>query len=488
MPEPVQSPEQLRRDPAEGLSAATTAFSPEELGRLLDCPHLRDWLTKQRWYASKTRAVTAIEIVEQVELRQEPTLVLALAQARFAQGTHELYQLPLGVARSDEVEANPPATPIAESEDLIAYDALPDPTHARELLRRIEAGGDVDTEEGRFSFRCLDRVTVADDMPVRPVGVEQSNSSLVFDDRYVLKVFRKIEPGINPELELLRFLTARGFPNIAPLHGWYEYEGTALAGTLGVVQEFVPDADDGWTLALEEAVSEPEGFLERLGALGSATARMHTALASDAGDPAFSAEEPSNEAISLLTATIDEDIERMFLRLDPDDERLAPILGRGEDVRERLAARAHVGIGGKHIRIHGDYHLGQTLYSPRGWVILDFEGEPARPLPERRQKRSPLRDVASMLRSFAYVSSAVERQRGQSPPEGFEQRARERFLECYFAEVDPTLLPAGEAAVQNMLAIFELEKAIYELRYELDNRPDWVAIPVAGIVRLLEST
>jgi maltokinase len=254
-----------------------------------------------------------------------------------------------------------------------------------------------------------------------------------------------------------------------------------------VLQEFVPDAIDGWRLALEEAVSRPGAFLERLNALGSATAQMHNALASDAGDPAFSPEEPSQEAISLLTATIDEDIERMFLRL-PDDENLAAIFGRGEDVRERLAARTQIGIGGKQIRGHGDYHLGQTLYSPRGWVILDFEGEPARPLPERRQKRSPLRDVASMLRSFAYVSSAVQRLEGRSAPPDFERNARLRFLEAYFAEIDPTLLPAGETAVQNLLAIFELEKAIYELRYELDNRPDWVTIPVAGIVRLLEGT
>jgi predicted trehalose synthase len=121
-------------------------------------------------------------------------------------------------------------------------------------------------------------------------------------------------------------------------------------------------------------------------------------------------------------------------------------------------------------------------------VIIDFEGEPARPLPERRRKRSPLRDVASMLRSFAYVTSAAGFLAGTQPPEDFERRARERFLERYFAEVEATLLPAGEAAVENLLSIFELEKAIYELRYELDNRPDWVPIPVAGISRLLEAS
>jgi trehalose synthase-fused probable maltokinase len=302
----------------------------------------------------------------------------------------------------------------------------------------------------------------------------------------VLKLFRKLEPGINPELELLRFLTGREFESIAPLYGWYDYDGQALAATLGVAQEFLPDAVGGWELVLDRIGSEPEWLLERLGDLGEVTARMHTVLASDAGDPAFSPEEPSQEALSLLTATVDEDIERIFVRL-PDDERVAPIAGRGQDVRERLAARAQLGAGGRVIRTHGDYHLGQTLHTPRGWVIIDFEGEPARPLPERRAKRSPLRDIAGMLRSFAYATSAVEIQRGAAAAPDFEQRARERFLERYLATVDSTLLPAGEAAVLNLLSIYELEKAIYELQYELDNRPDWVPIPVAGIRRLLEA-
>jgi trehalose synthase-fused probable maltokinase len=319
------------------------------------------------------------------------------------------------------------------------------------------------------------------------MGVEQSNSSLVFGDELVLKVFRKLEAGLNPELEMLRFLTARGFPNIAPLYGWYEYDGHALAATLGVVQRFFPDGVGGWELALDEIEANPDSFLDKLGSLGEVTAQMHTVLASDAGDPAFSPEEPSHEALSLLTATVDEDIERIFTRLPEHNEALEPIAGSGQDVRERLGQLAQLGVGGRVIRVHGDYHLGQTLYRPGGWVILDFEGEPARPLPERRQKRSPLRDVAGMLRSFAYVASAAEIQRGKPAPEDFEERARETFLEHYFATIDPSLLPAGEAAVRNLLSVFELEKAVYELRYELDNRPDWVAIPVAGIKRLLEA-
>jgi maltokinase len=459
-------------------------LTADQIHRRLDDDSLREWIQRQRWYASKSRSVTGIEIVESATLRDQPLLVLALVQTRFATGTHELYQMPLGLRPAGEVAA-PDA--IAHTDDWAVYDALGEPSGARELLRRVATTDEIETADGKFSFSRTDGLTTsADEARVRLMGVEQSNSSIVFDDELVLKVFRKLEPGVNPELEMLRFLTEHQFPNIAPLQGWYEYDGTALATTLGVAQAFLAHARGGWELALEEIGPDPDGFLERLGSLGTVTAAMHNVLASDARDPAFSPEEPSQEALSLLTATVDEDIERIFVRL-PDDDRLAPITGRGQDVRERLAARAQIGIAGRVIRTHGDYHLGQTLYTPRGWVIIDFEGEPARPLYERRQKRSPLRDVASMLRSFAYVTSAAQMLRSEQVPADFEQRARSEFLAHYVAEVDATLLPAGEAAIANLLSIYELEKAIYELRYELDNRPDWISIPVAGISRLLES-
>ncbi len=459
-------------------------ITADEIRACVDEEDLRDWVQQQRWYASKARTVAGIDIVEMVTLRDEPSLVLALVETRFGTGTHELYQLPLAIRTPSEV---PRGDSIAHTDDWAVYDALAEPEQAHELLRRIAATDEIETDDGRFSFHSFENAeTLAEVNQVRLMGVEQSNSSLVFDEHTVLKVFRKLEPGVNPELEVLRFLTYRGFPNIAALHGWYEYDGQAFSATLGVAQAFLPDALGGWELALDEITTAPEAFLERLGSLGTVTAHLHNALASDATDAAFAPEEPSGESLSLLTATVDEDIERIFVRL-PDDPRLAPIAGRGQDVRERLAARAQIGVTGRVIRTHGDYHLGQTLYTPRGWVIIDFEGEPARPLPERRQKRSPLRDVAGMLRSFAYVTSAVEILRAQQAPEGYEQRMREQFLSCYFAAVDPTLVPAGEAAIANLLSIYELEKAIYELRYELNNRPDWTPIPVAGIVRLLES-
>jgi maltokinase len=449
-----------------------------------DLEALSTWVEDQRWYASKSRAVAGVELVETVVLRDQPPLLfLALLQTRFATGTHELYQLPVGVRPADEGWSE---HVMAETDEWTFYDALMDPLLCRQLLASVEREDAIETEEGRFTFqRANGSLGLPGDMSVRPMGVEQSNSSLVFADQLVMKVFRKLEAGTNPELEMLSFLTARGFPNIAPLYGAYSYDGRSLAATLGIVQRFFPDGVGGWELALDEITSDPDRFLERLGALGEVTAGMHNVLATDASDPAFSPEEPSQEALSLLTATVDEDIERVFSRL-PENEQIEPIAGCGQDVRERLGALAQLGVGGRVIRTHGDYHLGQTLHTPRGWVILDFEGEPARPLPERRQKRSPLRDVAGMLRSFAYVASATQIMRGKPAPEDFEQRARETFLQHYLGTIDPSLLPAGEAAIAHLLSVFELEKAVYELQYELDNRPDWVAIPVAGIRRLLE--
>ena len=222
--------------------------------------------------------------------------------------------------------------------------------------------------------------------------------------------------------------------------------------------------------------------------LGRVTGEMHTALGSEASDPDFAPEEPSVENLSLLTATIDEEIERVFVDLDETDERVAPIAGRGQDARERLQALSHIGAGGRLIRTHGDYHLGQTMLADRGWVILDFEGEPARPLPERRRKRSPLRDVAGMLRSFAYVASAAELQRGVDGAGGLggARRAR-RSWRATSRPPTRTLLPPGHEATAKLLAVFELEKAVYELRYELNNRPTGCGIPVAGIARLLEA-
>ncbi|MFL5863523.1 MAG: maltokinase N-terminal cap-like domain-containing protein [Solirubrobacteraceae bacterium] len=453
-----------------------------ELERL-DLENVAAWLESQRWYASKSRHVTGLQVDDAIAVTDTPPLLVNLVQARFASGSHELYQLPFVLMAPDQAGDRPV---VDATEDWVAVDAVADPELVRELLRQIDTEQTIEGEAGSFRFQ---RVELSGplplDAPVRPMGVEQSNSSIVFGDETVLKVFRRLEPGINPELEVLQFLTRREFANIAPLQGWYGYEGRAFATTLGVAQRFFSDAVGGWELALDQIGTDPAAFLVELGNLGTVTAELHNCLASDSGDPAFSPEEPSSESMSLLTATIDEDIERVFTRL-PDDERVAPIAGRGQDVREQIAMRAQIGSGGRAIRTHGDYHLGQTLHLPGGWLIIDFEGEPARPLFERRQKRSPLRDVAGMLRSLAYATSASKIMRGIPAPGKFEEQARTTFLQNYFSTIDSALVPHGDAAIWNALAIFELEKAVYELQYELDNRPDWLPIPVAGIARLLE--
>jgi trehalose synthase-fused probable maltokinase len=431
-----------------------------------------DYVTQQRWYGAKSRSVSRAQELDVIQLRTtEPYFALALVEMRYDTGAHDFYQLLHG-----------------EHE----IDALDDPAAARELVHAMRAGLTLQGSDGTVEFRPIEGFAGLgrELLDARPVGAEQSNTSVVFDNEVILKVFRRLEPGINPDLEMLRFLTEHGFANIPPLGGWYAYSGGPLGATLGILQQFVANGKDGWELALDEIGSAPEAFLERVRRLGQVTGEMHRALGSDANDPAFAAETPSVEALGLLTATVDEEIERVFLMLPDDDERLEPILGRGEEVREQLRLLTHAGAAGKIIRTHGDYHLGQTLWADSGleanWVILDFEGEPMRSLAERRRKRSPLRDVAGMLRSFAYAASAAELLRGTPAPEGWEEQARDQFLDGYLATVDPSLLPSGQVAIERLLAVFELEKAVYELRYELDNRPEWVRIPVAGIQRLME--
>jgi maltokinase len=450
----------------------------------LDTQALEDWVVPQRWFGSKAREVVQLGVLDVVPLRFEPQLLVSvMVEARFAPGTHEVYQVPLAVRSAEEGFAE---SVINEAGGLTFYDALADPEQALALLELMRANARLESEHAVSEFNWVEGTR--DPGPsavVRPMGAEQSNSSLVFDEALALKLYRRIEAGINPELELLRFLTERGFESVPALAGWYEYTGRLMEATLGVMQEFLPGARDGWELALEELGSRPDAFLQRVRALGEVTGRMHTALGSDSSNPAFAPEEPSSESLGLLTATIDEEIERIFLEL-PEDESVAPIAGRGEEVREQLRLLTHVGSAGKVVRTHGDYHLGQTILAQRGWVVLDFEGEPARALTERRRKRSALRDVAGMMRSFAYAASASAILRGAVPPEEWEERAREEFLDAYLDAADPSLLPASRHGVEQLLSVFELEKAVYELRYELNNRPDWVRIPVAGILRLLE--
>ena len=451
----------------------------------LDGVGLLGALASQRWFGAKSRDVLDARVVAATTAPGGPPLLsLAIVEVRFGLQTHELYQLALGLR---PVEEGWTEAVVEEAGGWTIYDAMADPQLARELVGLMRREATLTLPEASLAFHSAGGQGEDGDLGrVRAMGVEQSNSSVVLDERLVLKLYRRLEPGTNPELELLCFLTDRNFPNIPPLEGWAELEGHPMDATLAILQRYVRSRGDGWTIALDTLATEPGWLPARAGRLGEVTAALHTALGADFGDPSFAPEEPSFEALALLSASVDEEIEQVFLDL-PDNEALAPIAGRGEEVRDQLRLLSHIGPVGRVIRHHGDYHLGQVLWSDEeDWLVLDFEGEPARSLPERRRKRSPLRDVAGMLRSFAYAAQAAPLLRGVEAPQGWEERCRQAFLDAYVASVEPSLLPAGETAIARLLSVFELEKAVYELRYELDNRPEWVDIPVAGILRILE--
>src|SRR5215218_4953061 len=374
----------------------------------VDGDELAAFVVAQRWFGSKSREVVGASVLEAIVVRPAaPLLAIALVEVRFQPGTHDVYQVPLGL-RPDADGWD--RAVVTRSEGWTVYDALADPELARELARLIERGGEAEDEQAGsvVSFCPLGDALENVNGDVWPMGAEQSNTSVVFGERLVLKAYRRLEAGVNPELELLRFLTRHGFANIAALSGWYEHAGRVMDATLGTLQAFVPGERDGWALAREA-------------------------------------------------------------------------------LREGVAG---VGAPGRVIRHHGDYHLGQALWTGDDWVVLDFEGEPARSLPERRRRRSPLRDVAGMLRSFAYASSVVVMDgAGPVPAAEWERRARHEFLAGYLPAAEAArILPPGQDSFEKLLALFELEKAVYELRYELDHRPDWVGVPVAGIIRLLDET
>ncbi|MDX6599010.1 MAG: maltokinase, partial [Gaiellales bacterium] len=406
-------------------------------------------LGAQRWFGSKARTLAGGRVVDSEELA--PGCVLALFRADFAEGGDELYQLPMRLNDDGAPELS-----------------LADPVLAHGLLAALRSGQPIASLEGSLEFALTGPLPEASALvPVRAVGGEQSNSSVVFGGQVILKVYRRLQDGESTELELLRFLAGQGFEHTPRLLGWYSYAGASITATLGVLQAFVPDARDGWELALE-SFGDPAPFLPHLRRLGEVTARMHSALAGDADDPAFRPEPLGSGAAESSEAEARDALEA----LEPGGGA-EPVRARTADVLERLRSLHRAGTGGQAIRQHGDYHLGQVLWAGGDWLVLDFEGEPARPLAERRRKSSPLRDVAGMLRSFAYAAETV-RSRGDAPAGDWERDARAAFLAGYDAKIDQALLPSAGVARASLLAACELEKALYELRYELNNRPDWV--------------
>jgi maltokinase len=423
---------------------------------------LLDFLREQRWFGARGREPVGASIVDAVELEAAPEAVAVwLVEVRYAAGDHDVYQL---------LVADTPGSGLR--------DALGE--GARVLMRLLGAEATACSPEGAVEF-CRYGAGELADGEAWALGVQQSNSSVVVADRVIVKVYRRLEAGVNPELELLRFLADHGFANVPAVEGWWSYGGPPMSATLGTAQSYLPTATDGWTLALADAAARPEAFLERVPRLGEVIGSLHAVLASDADDPAFAPEEASAESLALVRASLDDEITRLFENL-PSSDAAAPLAGRGDAVRDLLGELASYGVVGKLIRQHGDLHLGQVLWAGGDWFVVDFEGEPLRGLPERRLKRSPLRDVAGMLRSFDYAALVTD----AGEDSWFARSARERFLESYLGVVERTGILPPRAQAERLIEMFELEKAIYELRYELAHRPDWVYIPVAGIEHLLE--
>ncbi len=332
-------------------------------------------IASQRWFGGKSRDVLDARVLDAgVVPGGPPILALTIVEVRYGLQSHDLYHLPLGFRPSDDGWDQ---QVIAETEGWIAYDALADHELARRIVELMRAGESLDLGVATVGFRGSEALPDEIDR-VRPMGAEQSNTSIVLDEKLALKLYRRIEPGMNPELELLRFLTDRDFPHIAALEGYISYEGRPLEATLAILQRFVPARGDAWEIALDTLGSEPGWLPARARRLGEVTAALHNALGSDPTDPHFAPEDPSAESLALLSASIDEEIEHVFAAL-PDIPALEPVAGRGEEVRDRLRTLAHIGQVGRGIRHHGDYHLGQALWTDeQDWLILDFEGEPAR--------------------------------------------------------------------------------------------------------------
>ncbi len=408
----------------------------------------------------------------------------------------------------------------------VLYDAMWDDPTCVTLLGSVGAGAELPTRLGLVRGAPGAVLQSPDARPdpvsLRRLAREQSNTSIIYGDRLILKLFRRCQPGINPDAEIDRFLTERaGFGHVPPFAGTLSYERDGASATLALLQGMVASEGDGWTGALEELqryyeawVSQPFPaetsdartyvgiYLDSAATLGRRTAELHVALASAAGDPDFAPEPLTPDDVARLATGFGQrateyldGLKNNLPRL-PDEavEEAGLVLRRR---REFLAQSADLppAMGGRRIRIHGDYHLGQVLRARNDFVILDFEGEPARPVEERRAKHSPLKDVAGMLRSFSYAAYAALVSYTTRRPEAarqlepwarlWERSASAAFLDAYRAGIaGHGLLPESPAADDALLRAYLVDKALYELHYELNNRPAWVRIPLWGLSSL----
>ncbi|MGH7311735.1 MAG: maltokinase N-terminal cap-like domain-containing protein [Candidatus Rokuibacteriota bacterium] len=438
---------------------------------------LATWLPRQRWFAAKTRRLTTLAVADTIVLAGG---VLAIVEVGLDDGTRDRYAVPIG---NDSATA-----PIA--------DALDDAAFCRGLLDLVARSGAVSGEHGEVRGVPTAAFPAGlPPLPARRVGGEQSNTSVAFGDRLIMKHFRRLADGPNPEEEMTRFLTERArFPHTPRLAGHLEYRRAGARATLAVVQELVTGARDGWEWVLsgldafyQDARRAPAldparvrslagPTLTALERLGAVTGALHRALASDATDPAFAPEPITAADVAAWTS----DVARRLASA-------GAALGSPSPVQEadlELGLRSLRGVD--KIRHHGDLHLGQTLYreDTGEFVIIDFEGEPLRPLAERRRKHTPLRDVAGVLRSIDYAAVTTRPLGLEDWAAAWQAEGAHVITAAYRRAVSGArFVPPDDDDFARALAVLELEKAAYEVVYEANHRPAWVAIPRAGLVR-----
>jgi maltokinase len=449
---------------------------------------LPDWLPQQRWFGAKGRLIESVGIAsDRIVVDGDPAMRHLLLRVDYADGQGgeevEIYQLLLG--RRAELPERLQHAVIGHEGDLALYDA----THDSELTHVLLQLMNVEAVEDGLTFHRLPDTELNMELAGLVMRAEQSNTSIVFGEDYILKLFRKVAPGVNPDLEITRALAGAGCTAIAAPLGWIEtaWPGGGDAGettTLGLMQPFLRSASEGWALAvtsIRDLYAEADLHADEVGGdfageserLGATTAEVHSLM----GEVLES--RTADEAENASTA------KQMHERLDAASEIVPELAPYAEGIRSAYDAVASLPSGVPVQRIHGDFHLGQVLRTDSGWVLIDFEGEPARPLAERRALMSPLRDVAGMLRSFDYAARHLLAEQRVNP--GLEYRAgewaernRDAFCSGYGRAVghDPR-----EDAV--LLRAFELDKAVYEVVYEARNRPTWLPIPLGSIERLV---
>jgi maltose alpha-D-glucosyltransferase/alpha-amylase len=502
----------------------------ERMRTQLEKDVLPDYVSRQRWYGAKPEPIKRVRIADHTLWQtHEQQWLVAIFEVEATKV--ERYFIPLALAWDEEEERTKNLGPaiVAKTRQLakvgLLADAFFDESYCRALIAAIGASTELATAHGKLRFRPTSAFARLSgdgiaDLPFNRPQAQSSNTVVSFGDRLFLKAYRRLQSHTNPELEIGRYLTeVAKFAHCVPLAGYIEHLGAdGTATTIGLLQAYVENQGDGWSYAFDylerfleatnasgsDADADVHGaFVTLMHTLGVRTGELHSALALRSNDRDFSPETASAEDLQGWTRTVRDEAQLSLDLLARSSAELpvqardlaATVLTRRALVLQRIESLVAAGDGWRRCRYHGDYHLGNVLIHLNDFVLIDFEGEPARSIAERRRKHTPLRDVAGMLRSFNYAkSTALERGAEQTDidprlvarADEWERQVREAFLRGYAEAVSGAeLFPSFEAA-RTVIELFEYEKALYELRYELANRPSWAGIPLHGLIELLD--